>query len=104
MYALFALPLLYIIVFKYVPMFGSVIAFKQFTVTKGMFGSPWVGFAQFERFFNSYEFWRLLRNTLSISFYTLVASFPFPILLALGVGYVKNVRVKRTVHMVSYAP
>jgi len=104
LYALFALPLLYIIVFKYVPMFGNVIAFKQFTVTKGMFGSPWVGFDHFERFFNSYEFWRLLRNTLSISVYTLIASFPFPILLALGLNYVKNERFKKTVQMVTYAP
>lgn len=104
LYALFALPLLYIVLFKYVPMLGNVIAFKQFSVSKGLFGSPWVGTAQFERFFGSYEFWRLLRNTLSISFYTLIASFPFPILLAIGLNYVKNARFKKTVQMVTYAP
>lgn len=104
LYVLFALPLLYIIVFKYIPMFGNIIAFKQYSIAKGMFGSPWVGFAHFERFFHSHEFWRLLTNTLSISFYTLVASFPFPILLALGLNYVKNERFKKTVQMVTYAP
>ncbi|WP_227793291.1 ABC transporter permease [Paenibacillus guangzhouensis] len=98
------MPLLYIIVFKYVPMLGNIIAFKQYSITKGMFGSPWAGFTHFERFFNSHEFWRLLTNTLSISFYTLVASFPFPILLALGLNYVKNERFKKTVQMVTYAP
>nr|WP_238392303.1 ABC transporter permease subunit [Paenibacillus antri] len=104
LYALFALPLIYVLLFKYVPMLGNVIAFKQFSVTKGLFGSPWVGFDQFERFFGSYEFWRLLGNTLSISFYTLIASFPFPILLAIGLHYAKNERFKKTVQMVTYAP
>ncbi|MBN2981471.1 sugar ABC transporter permease [Cohnella algarum] len=104
LYALFALPLLYIVLFKYVPMFGNVIAFKQFTISKGFFGSPWVGFGQFERFFNSYEFWRLLRNTLSISFYMLIAGFPFPILLAVGLHYARSERFKKTVQMVTYAP
>lgn len=104
MYALFLLPLLYIIIFKYVPMYGAQIAFKEFNVTKGINGSPWVGFAQFERFFQSHEFWRLLKNTFSISLYTLIASFPFPILLALGLNYVRNRRFKNTVQMVTYAP
>ncbi|MCJ8010873.1 ABC transporter permease subunit [Paenibacillus sp. KQZ6P-2] len=104
LYALFALPLLYIIIFKYMPMYGAQIAFKEFNVIKGIGGSPWVGFAQFERFFHSHEFWRLLRNTLVISFYTLLASFPFPIILALGLNYVKNRRFKNTVQMITYAP
>ncbi|WP_186327263.1 sugar ABC transporter permease [Paenibacillus sp. Y412MC10] len=104
LYALFLLPLLYIIIFKYVPMYGAQIAFKEFNVTKGITGSPWVAFGQFERFFRSHEFWRLLKNTLSISFYTLLASFPFPIALALGLNYVRNRRFKNTVQMVTYAP
>ena len=104
LYVLFLPPLIYILLFKYVPMFGAVIAFKDFSVMKGMLGSDWVGFKHFLRFFNSYEFWRLLRNTLSISFYTLLASFPFPILLALGLHYVQNQRFKKTVQMVTYAP
>lgn len=104
LYALFALPLLYIIIFKYVPMYGAQIAFKNFNVTKGITGSDWAGLAHFERFFRSHEFWRLLKNTLSISFYTLIASFPFPILLALGLNYAGNKRFKNAVQMITYAP
>ena len=85
-------------------MYGAQIAFKEFNVTKGINGSPWVGLAQFERFFQSHEFWRLLKNTFSISLYTLIASFPFPIMLALGLNYVRNRRFKNTVQMVTYAP
>ena len=104
LYALFLLPLLYIIIFKYVPMYGAQIAFKDFNVTKGIMGSPWAGAKHFERFFASHEFWRLLKNTLSLSFYTLAASFPFPILLALCLNYVGNKRFKNLVQMVTYAP
>lgn len=85
-------------------MYGAQIAFKNFTVSKGILGSDWVGFKHFTRFFNSYEFWRLLRNTLTISLYTLAASFPFPILLALGLNYVRHQKFKKTVQMVTYAP
>jgi len=104
LYALFALPLLYIIIFKYVPMYGAQIAFKDFSPVKGITGSEWAGFKYFERFFNSYEFWRLLKNTIVISLYTLVASFPLPILLALSLNYVRNKTFKKTVQMVTYAP
>ncbi|MEF2245076.1 ABC transporter permease [Paenibacillus sp. IITD108] len=104
LYVLFSLPLLYIIVFKYVPMLGAVIAFKDFSVTKGIYGSDWVGLKHFTRFFNSYEFGRLMTNTISISLYTLIASFPFPIMLALGLNMVKNQRFKKSVQMVTYAP
>lgn len=85
-------------------MLGAVIAFKDFSISKGILASEWVGLKHFMRFFNSYEFWRLLGNTLSISFYTLIASFPFPIMLAVGLNYVRNERFKKTVQMVTYAP
>jgi putative aldouronate transport system permease protein len=104
LYALIALPLLYIIVFKYVPMYGAQIAFKNFIVTKGILGSEWVGFKHFVRFFHSYDFWRLMSNTIVLSVYSLVAGFPFPILLALSLNYVRNKFFQKSVQMVTYAP
>lgn len=104
LYALLALPLLYIIVFKYAPMYGAQIAFKNFIVTKGILGSEWVGFKHFIRFFHSYEFWRLMSNTIVLSVYSLVAGFPFPILLALSLNYVRNKFFQKSVQLVTYAP
>ncbi|UVI28457.1 ABC transporter permease [Paenibacillus spongiae] len=104
LYALFALPLLYIIVFQYIPIYGIQIAFKQFSPVKGITGSPWIGFDHFIRFFESYEFWRVMKNTLELSLYHLIAGFPFPILLALSLNYVMNQRFKKFVQMVTYAP
>lgn len=104
LYVLMALPLLYLIIFKYVPMYGAQIAFKNFIVTKGIWGSEWVGLKHFERFVHSYDFWRILKNTLILSFYNLAASFPFPILLALGLNYLRGRVFKRAVQMVTYAP
>src|SRR5699024_6673630 len=69
---LFLLPALaYFFIIHYIPMYGVQIAFKDFIATKGITGSPWVGFDHFERFFNSYYFWRLLKNTLIINLYQL---------------------------------
>ncbi|MCR2805652.1 ABC transporter permease subunit [Paenibacillus sp. SCIV0701] len=104
LYALIALPLFYLLLFKYVPMYGIVIAFKNYTASTGILGSEWVGLEHFERFFRSYEFGRILSNTLILSLYSLAAGFPFPILLALSLNDVKNRLFKNTVQMVSYAP
>ena len=70
--------LIYFIVFAYIPMSGIVLAFKDFKVKLGIFGSPWVGFKYFERFFGSYNFGLLLKNTIGISLYTLLVGFPIP--------------------------
>jgi len=104
LYVLMALPFAYIIIFKYVPMYGAQIAFKNFVATKGIWGSSWVGFSHFTRFFHSYEFWNIMSNTITLSFYQLVAGFPFPILLALSLNYVMHDRFKKLVQMVTYAP
>ncbi|MCZ8514766.1 ABC transporter permease subunit [Paenibacillus filicis] len=104
LYLLMALPFVYIIVFKYVPMYGAQIAFRNFVASKGIWGSPWVGFSNFIRFFESYEFWNIMWNTIALSFYQLVAGFPFPILLALSLNYVMHEKFKKTVQMVTYAP
>lgn len=104
LYFVMLLPLAYLVIFHYTPMYGVQIAFKNFIVTKGIIGSPWIGFAHFQRFFKSYQFLRLIKNTLGISFYSLAAGFPVPIILAILINEVRAVRFKKTVQMVTYAP
>ena len=104
LYALFAPVLAYFIVFEYVPMYGVQIAFKDFIATKGIWGSPWVGFKHFERFFDSFYFWRLIRNTLGIGLYQLVVGFPIPILLALMIHEVRSSKFRRFIQTITYAP
>ena len=104
LYLLVFLPVAYIIVFHYVPMYGAQIAFKNFRVAMGITKSPWVGFEHFIRFFKSFEFSRLMGNTIIISLYSLAVGFPFPIILALLLNYVNNRRYKKTVQMITYAP
>lgn len=94
----------YFIIFEYYPMYGVQIAFKDFLATKGILGSPWVGLKHFERFFDSYYFWRLIRNTLGIGVYELAVGFPVPILLALMINEVRVRFFKRFVQTVTYAP
>ena len=86
------------------PMYGAQIAFKDFNVLDGIWKSPWVGFDHFITFINSYQFERVLRNTLVLSLYNLIAGFPVPIILALLLNNLKNGPFKKTVQMVTYAP
>ncbi|WP_445326962.1 ABC transporter permease [Sporosarcina sp. FSL K6-1508] len=104
LYALLTPVILYFLVFHYFPLYGLQIAFKDFIATKGILGSPWVGFKHFERFFDSYYFWRLIKNTVGIGIFTLVVSFPVPIILALLLNEVKGLRYKKFVQTVIYAP
>ncbi len=104
LYALIALPLLYLLVFAYWPMYGVQIAFRDFNPGQGITGSPWVGLKHFERFISSYDFARTLQNTLVLSLYGLVVGFPFPIMLALGLNYVNRHWFQKSVQMVTYAP
>lgn len=94
----------YFIVFHYVPMYGIVLAFKDYNPLLGIWGSPWVGFEHFERFFNSYYFWTLIRNTVSISLYSLLVNFPLPIILALLLNEARNAWFRKTVQTATYAP
>lgn len=104
LYLFIAPAFLYFVIFHYGPMYGIQIAFKNFIPTLGVTGSPWVGFDHFVRFFNSYYFWDLLWNTLSISLYELAIGFPLPIILALAFNEVRDSFFKRTVQTVTYAP
>lgn len=106
-YLLVALPLLYYLVFHYLPMFGIMISFldyKPFLGIEGIFKAKWVGFKHFSRFFNSIYFVRLLRNTFLLSFYDLIFSFPSAILFALLLNEVRSRRYKKLVQTVSYLP
>lgn len=91
------------ILFSYVPMYGVQIAFKNYRVSKGIWGSEWVGFAHFQRFFEYPGFWRILKNTLSITLYH-EALFPLSIIVALQLNELRSHWFKRTVQMISYAP
>lgn len=104
LYLLVIPPVLYFIIFKYLPMANTVLAFKNYNVMKGIWGSPWVGTQYFEMFFRNPAFVTLIKNTLYISFYQLIVGFPIPILLALALNEVKSARFKKTVQMVTYAP
>lgn len=96
--------LLYFILFHYKPMYGIIIAFQRYRPSAGIGGSPWIGLENFKRFFQDIYFWRLLRNTFSISLLTLLFSFPAPIILALLLNEVKAPWFKRTVQTISYMP
>jgi putative aldouronate transport system permease protein len=104
LYLLVLPPVLYLLIFKYIPMFGVQIAFKNYNVVQGIWGSPWVGFKHFQAFFDSPNFWLLIKNTIGISLYSLLAGFPVPILLALALNEVRMGYFKKTVQMVTYAP
>ena len=96
--------LLYYFIFAYLPMAGNLMAFQKFSLTKGIFGSKWVGLDNFKQFLTSYNFWQLFRNTLAISVYDLAVTFPAPIILALLLNEVKNSTFKKFVQTVSYMP
>ncbi len=104
LYVLLFLPVLWLVVFRYAPMYGAQIAFRQYSPAFGIEGSPWVGFANFIRFFNSPKFEPVIVNTLVLSFYSLIAGFPIPIILALSLNQVKTRMFRNSVQMITYAP
>lgn len=91
-------------IFLYKPMYGLLLAFKDYSPRKGIWGSPWVGFENFERLFSSYWFPIILKNTFVISGLTLLITFPAPIILALLVNEIQNRKVKKAFQTISYAP
>ncbi|HBY71468.1 MAG TPA: sugar ABC transporter permease [Lachnospiraceae bacterium] len=106
-YSLYLLVLpvfIFYLLFKYKPMYGAIIAFKRYTPTLGIEGSPWVGLENFIRFFNSVYFKRLLKNTLLLSVYSLIFGFPAPIILALLLNEVRNNKFKKLTQTVTYLP
>lgn len=96
--------LAYFIIFQYFPMYGAIIAFKDFNPRLGIGGSEWVGLQHFKDFFGGIYFWRILKNTLMISFYDLLFGFPAPLILALLLNEVKSALFKRSVQTITYLP
>ncbi len=95
---------LYYFIFKYLPMYGSIIAFKEYSIPKGVWGSPWVGLENFKDFYESIYFWRVLRNTLLLSFYQLAFGFPAPILLAILLNEIRVKLFKNVIQTITYLP
>lgn len=104
LYLFLLLPLIYLIIFQYVPMFGLQIAFKDYSISEGILGSPWAGFKYFTKFFKDYNFKRILVNTLRISLYSLVVNFFIPITLALSLNCLRHARFKKTIQTITYIP
>ncbi len=96
--------LLYFLVFKYIPMVFAVIAFKEYNVVQGIWGSPWAGAKYFDLFFRNPVFWTLIRNTLGLSLYALVVGFPIPIILAICLNEIRSGFFKRFTQLITYAP
>lgn len=104
LYLLVAPVLLFYILFCYKPMYGSIIAFKDFIPSKGILGSSWVGFQHFSEFFSSFFFGRVIKNTLVISIFTIVFGFPAPIIFALLINELRSRMFTRVVQTISYMP
>ena len=104
LYLLVVVPLAYFVIFKYIPIANAVIAFKDYSPIKGPWGSDWVGFRNFELFFQNPVFWTLVKNTFFLAAYTVLASFPIPIVLAIALNEIRNGRFKKVVQLVTYAP
>lgn len=104
LYILLAIPLIWYIIFRYLPLYGIQIAFRDYRISRGFFGSEWVGFKHFERFFNSFYFSRVVGNTLIINGISLLVGFPIPIVFALMLNEMKHIRYKKLVQNVTYIP
>ena len=104
LYLLLLPALIYIGTFNYAPMYGIQIAFRNFNFADGITGSPWAGWKWFKFFFNSAKCWPLIRNTLIISFYSVLAGFPVPIILALMLHNIPSQKFKRTAQTITYLP
>lgn len=98
------LPALYFLIFHYIPMYGVQLAFKDFQAADGIWGSQWAGFKYFERFFTSYQFWPLIKNTLLLSFGQLLFGFPIPIILAILLNQTRSTRFRKFVQTITYCP
>ena len=104
LYAMLVLPVVYMICFKYKPMLGVVVAFKKFNVFTGIWGSPWVGLANFKEAFSSGDFWRALKNTIILNLGDLIIGFPIPIFLAVFLNELRSNKIRKTTQTLLYLP
>jgi multiple sugar transport system permease protein/putative aldouronate transport system permease protein len=103
-WAIIAIPVIYAFVFAYIPMAGIILAFKDYSPKKGIFGSDWVGLKWFIQFLTSTSSVTVIKNTLILGVYTLLVNFPLPILLAIGLNEMRHVKYRKLIQMVTYAP
>ena len=104
LHLLILLPVVYILIFHYWPMYGAQIAFRDYRAKLGIFGSEWVGLKWFHKFFTSYDFWEILNNTLMISLYQIIVGFPIPVVFALMINAIPSERFKKVTQSVAYMP
>lgn len=104
LYLMLVFPLIYLILFKYKPMLGMVVAFKQFNIFEGIWGSDWVGLAHFKEAFSSFDFWLALKNTLILNLGDIILGFPIPIILALFLYELNSRFIKKSTQLVLYLP
>ncbi|MFD1464961.1 ABC transporter permease [Lapidilactobacillus mulanensis] len=104
LYLMILIPIIFVIIWNYWPMYGVIIAFKDYSPAYGIWGSPWVGFKHFTRFFQSYFFGNVIWNTLRISIYSLIVSVPLPIILALMFNEIRVKWLKSTIQTITYIP
>lgn len=104
LYLFLVIPIVLVFIFNYIPMAVIQLAFKKYNMNLGIMGSPWIGFDNFKKFFRNYQFWRLLKNTLTLSLYGMLAGFPIPIMLALLLNSMNNLKYKKFIQTVTYMP
>lgn len=104
LYVMLLIPIIITIIYKYIPMYGIQIAFRDYKASRGMLGSEWVGLQWFQRFFSSPNCFRMIKNTVLLSLYGLLWSFPIPIILALMINQLRFKRFKRSIQTILYAP
>lgn len=104
LYAMLIIPVIYMILFKYKPMLGVVVAFKKFNVFQGIWDSPWIGLANFREAFTSRDFWSALKNTLILNIGDLIIGFPIPIFLAVFLNELRSSAIRKTTQTLLYLP
>ncbi|MFA6845652.1 MAG: ABC transporter permease subunit [Sphaerochaetaceae bacterium] len=104
LYLIMFLPVVYFLVFHYAPMYGIIVAFKNYNIVKGIFKSPWVGLKYFRKFIGEPYFWQVVRNTFLMSFYNILWGFPVPIFLAVMLNELHNGKFKKIIQSVTYLP
>ena len=104
LYVMLIIPVVYMILFKYKPMLGVVVAFKKFNVFQGIWNSPWIGLANFEEAFSSRDFWNALANTLILNIVDLIIGFPIPIFLAIFLNELRSSKIRKTTQTLLYLP
>ena len=104
LYVMLIIPVVYMLLFKYKPMLGVVVAFKKFNVFQGIWNSPWIGLANFQEAFSSRDFWSALANTLILNIGDLIIGFPIPIFLAIFLNELRSSAVRKTTQTLLYLP